>query len=659
MSSPLSRRITSDIWYHFSKSDKKGKCRYCQQMISCSSGSTSNLKRHLKLKHPTVSLERSQRSRSPITCGELSKESGDIFVVETTTPSTSTSDSSMAQTTRPITSGSGTSSQISTSEPQCSFMTPSPQTSLRVQQPISKFVNIIKPMTLNKSIALDTQLLKMICKEYHPFSVVEDPEFKKFINMLCPNYSLPSRKTLANSLMPRLHKELFDKINYNLSSAKSICLTSDGWTSMNNISFYALTAHFIDDEINLKSHLLECSEFPERHTSENISAWVTSVITKFKIQNKISALVTDNASNMKSTAIRLNIPHISCFAHSLNLVFQRAIKLSIQKLVDEVKHIVMYFKKSSFALHKLTEMQENLKKDKLKLKQDVPTRWNSTYDMIKRFHLNKEPIISSLAILGAKSCKLNFNDSDWDILDQSTIILKVFDEVTKEISTEQSVSLSKMFVLSQLISRQLRVYKNQNKDCVPEIRMLIDELLKGLTERFGNLTKNDLISQSTLLDPRFKRQGFEEETYKACYDSLLLELEAILEQKTTYQTPREEPIASSTGSSIWEEFDATKDQMKKSHEPGAAAIMELDKYLSEGYLSRNSNPLAWWKTRKLLYPTLFQIVLKRLCIPATSVPCERIFSKAGQVCTEKRSRLTSNKISQILFLNHNMDTLLD
>lgn len=39
---------------------------------------------------------------------------------------------------------------------------------------------------------------------------------------------------------------------------------------------------------------------------------------------------------------------------------------------------------------------------------------------------------------------------------------------------------------------------------------------------------------------------------------------------------------------------------------------------------------------------------------ATSVPCERVFSRAGQVVTEKRSRLTTSKISQILFLNHNM-----
>ncbi|KAF0729724.1 zinc finger BED domain-containing protein 1-like [Aphis craccivora] len=42
---------------------------------------------------------------------------------------------------------------------------------------------------------------------------------------------------------------------------------------------------------------------------------------------------------------------------------------------------------------------------------------------------------------------------------------------------------------------------------------------------------------------------------------------------------------------------------------------------------------------------------KRFCILATSVPCERIFSKAGQTITEKRSRLHSKNFEKMIFLN--------
>jgi hypothetical protein len=48
-------RKKSDLWYHFSSSEpEKGKCQYCSFVISCTGGSTENLTRHLKRKHPTV-----------------------------------------------------------------------------------------------------------------------------------------------------------------------------------------------------------------------------------------------------------------------------------------------------------------------------------------------------------------------------------------------------------------------------------------------------------------------------------------------------------------------------------------------------------------------------------------------------------------------------
>lgn len=60
---------------------------------------------------------------------------------------------------------------------------------------------LIKPLTNKKSKEIDKQLVTMITKEYHPFSLVEDPEFKKLVHLLCPSYKLPTRKTLTTSLI--------------------------------------------------------------------------------------------------------------------------------------------------------------------------------------------------------------------------------------------------------------------------------------------------------------------------------------------------------------------------------------------------------------------------------------------------------------------------
>jgi len=101
-----------------------------------------------------------------------------------------------------------------------------------------------------------------------------------------------------------------------------------------------------------------------------------------------------------------------------------------------------------------------------------------------------------------------------------------------------------------------------------------------------------------------------------------------------------------------EEFDQTVINLIGGTNPLVAGIVEEDKYLNKPLISRFENPLTWWAERKKVYPRLYETVKRRLCLIATSVPCE--LSRVGQVISKKRSRLTTSKISQILFLNHNM-----
>lgn len=76
--------------------------------------------------------------------------------------------------------------------------------------------------------------------------------------------------------------------------------------------------------------------------------------------------------------------------------------------------------------------------------------------------------------------------------------------------------------------------------------------------------------------------------------------------------------------------------------------------LNEEYLERRKDPLVWWRERKNLYPCIYIYVLKRLCILATSVPCERIFSATGQIINDRRTLLKSDKVSSLVFLHRNM-----
>lgn len=88
--------------------------------------------------------------------------------------------------------------------------------------------------------------------------------------------------------------------------------------------------------------------------------------------------------------------------------------------------------------------------------------------------------------------------------------------------------------------------------------------------------------------------------------------------------------------------------------PTADAVMEVRAYLEEPLLPTHEDPLKWWESRAPVYPRLSKLMAKKLCVVATSVPSERIFSKTGQIISERRSRLKPKKVRALVFLNANL-----
>lgn len=116
-------------------------------------------------------------------------------------------------------------------------------------------------------------------------------------------------------------------------------------------------------------------------------------MSKYNIQNKIICCITDNAA-INACKWR----HLGCFAHSLNLLVLKRLKEISDKL-GKVKNIGEFFKRSSHALSKLRETKKQMDLPDLKLKQDVVTRWNSTYDMLDRIYKINHAVVSTLAVL--------------------------------------------------------------------------------------------------------------------------------------------------------------------------------------------------------------------------------------------------------------------
>ncbi|GBN07692.1 hypothetical protein AVEN_249459-1 [Araneus ventricosus] len=181
-------------------------------------------------------------------------------------------------------------------------------------------------------------------------------------------------------------------------------------------------------------------------------------------------------------------------------------------------------------------------------------------------------------------------------------------------------------------------------------------LKQELNRRFSNIESNELLAQCVLLDPRFKRKGFTSEKFqpakvavekKIAGFNIPADKDGIVEETTNNNRKPEK--RGEYFIDLWKDF-------RENVEPEnayAAAISEVDAYLKDKYLAPQEDPLKYWAVNKLRFPRLYKLVERRLCIPATSVPCERIFSKTGNCLTDKRSRLGHKKLSEIIFLNVN------
>ncbi|XP_077301147.1 E3 SUMO-protein ligase ZBED1-like [Arctopsyche grandis] len=518
-----SKRKHSPLWTHFTEDidNKKAKCNHCSTIISIAGGSNGNLTRHMKTKHLLI----------PLTAERQTPILPSLNILQSS-QSTCESENIISASSNIVDS----------------------------QQSMTHYIR--RPPPVRKIEQIDKQLVKMVAKGHHALRIVEETEFRKLIELVsqCPGYKLPSRKTKKK-----------------VQAAPALSLSTGGWTSRNNDSYIAIVAHFINEETKLHSVLLGCINYKERHTSQNLCD-----LAEWNISHKVAAIVSDNAANILS-AVRLgDWRSISCFAHSLNLVVQEATK-KICDVLGRVKNTVEFFNRSTQGKHKLAATQQQMNLPVLKLKQDVQTRWNSTFDMLKRIVQVKDTVIATVALLRPD---LTLNEGDWEVIEEVLPLLSPFYEITVEISAEKTG------------------FKNQ-RAC--------EMVVQALRNKIGQV---QLV------------QGDTPEAVPTSSDASI-------------------SIPSNKNSCIWDEYDQEIQKITRPDNQLAAGIRELDKYLNEEY------PLQWWHERRLIYPHVYAYVLKRFCVVATSVPCERVFSATGQVLNERRTLLSSNKVSKMIFLHSN------
>lgn len=136
----------------------------------------------------------------------------------------------------------------------------------------------------------------MIATDFQPFKIVEDRGFKNFCYALNPSYIPPCRRVLTQRVSEMYEREVAS-LRRRVSKVSAVCLTTDCWTSRVTTSFKSVTCHFIED-FHMSFCLLDCFEFNERHTADNLAEKLCSVAAEWGIDKKVVCCLTDNAANI-------------------------------------------------------------------------------------------------------------------------------------------------------------------------------------------------------------------------------------------------------------------------------------------------------------------------------------------------------------------------
>lgn len=239
------------------------------------------------------------------------------------------------------------------------------------------------------------------------------------------------------------YEECSNALKLSLQQATSVSITTDGWTSNTTESYITVTCHYIDNEWNLKSSVLQTRAYEDRHTGENLAALLKSVVEEWGLEGKILACVHDNASNIVSANSPQMVPWKSapCFAHTLQLAINDGMRIvGVEEVVQVCNKLVSHFHHSTLASKCLEEKQKSLNLPIHRLIVSCKTRWNSIIDMFERLHSQRQAVSAVLADRRVTKLneekKLAIPDSSWQVIEDFIPVLKALKCATTALGTE-------------------------------------------------------------------------------------------------------------------------------------------------------------------------------------------------------------------------------
>ncbi|XP_024156187.1 zinc finger BED domain-containing protein RICESLEEPER 2-like [Rosa chinensis] len=307
--------------------------------------------------------------------------------------------------------------------------------------------------------------------------------FKEFILEAQPQWIQPSRKLVAKRVWELYQSEKGKMMSIFAQHTKRVSVTTDTWTSIQNINYMVVPAHFLDSDWKLHKRIINFCSITS-HKGEDIGRVLEQCLREWDI-NRVFTITVDNASandlavvymkrrlrNMNTLSFDGDFLHLRCACHIINLIVKDGIK-ELEDGIDAIWHYVKFIRSSSSRLDKFREFSvlEHLNKT-ANVPLDVITRWNSTYLKLaaalkfeKVFDRMGDEDVQFRQYFEVKDTKGRKRtdppiEADWRNAQALVHFLKKIYETTLKLSAWKSVTANLQF--KEMISLQCKV-PNQN-----------------------------------------------------------------------------------------------------------------------------------------------------------------------------------------------------
>ncbi|CAJ0633387.1 3590_t:CDS:2 [Entrophospora sp. SA101] len=412
------------------------------------------------------------------------------------------------------------------------------------------------------------------------------------IKRLKPEAKIFSADTIRNNIFKSFNENLIFIKNLLQEVPGQISFTLDSWTSKNQVPFLGITAHWISKDWELKSILLDFCHLEGSH----------------------SGIATDNASNMNSMfncleqafcseGIHFDAGNqrIRCLAHIINLAAQEALKSlkgmgpekeddALDEEDDDKINVIKKLRKLVVKIRSSPQRRERFSRqcialniNDLQLIPDIKTRWNSSFEMMKRALLLREPLHNMVsADKELKSYILS--DNDWQRIEKISNLLECFQIATSEISNAHYPTLGRSVPIYNYLIDLIEDFLELQH---PEDICSAAEKAKDKLQKFYPTSDGLVYIVATIMDPRLKMQYYIDnefddyiEMYKEKISDLWkMEYMPIQECNTTIQTTK-------TPNTLESHILKRRKNIQTD---------ELDMYLNSPPLNFDTDVLSFWK----------------------------------------------------------------